>query len=105
MSARPQLGAVLLTGVLAAASAGQGLGEAHRQSAAKLDGAWTAVSAERDGKPADELRGRPLTFARETFVIHAADGKTLYRGTYTVDTAKKPAHINFRHTEGELTAL
>ena len=105
MRSRPQLGAVLLALVLAAALAGQDLGEAHGQFAAKLDGAWTVVSAGRDGKPADELRGHTLTFARETFVIHAADGKTLYRGTYTVDTAKKPAHINFCHTEGELTAL
>jgi uncharacterized protein (TIGR03067 family) len=26
----------------------------------------------------------------------------LYRGTYRVDPAKKPAHIDFRHTEGQL---
>ncbi len=26
------------------------------QSAGQLDGTWTAVSAERDGKPADELK-------------------------------------------------
>jgi uncharacterized protein (TIGR03067 family) len=102
MSVRPQLGVVLFALVLAAALAGQGRGQAHAQSAGKLDGAWTAVSAEREGKPAGELRGHTLTFARETFVIHGADGKILYRGTYKVDAAKKPAHVDFRHTEGEL---
>ena len=30
------------------------------------------------------------------------NGKTLYTGTYAVDTAKKPAHIDFRNTGGGL---
>src|SRR5438477_5591423 len=49
-------------------------------AADKLDGAWIAVSAERNGKPADELKGHRLTFAGDTFVIER-DGKTLYKGT------------------------
>jgi uncharacterized protein (TIGR03067 family) len=102
MRTTPRLGAVLLALVLAAALSGQRPGEAPGQSAGKLDGAWTAVSAERDGKPAQELRGHTLTFARDTFVIHGADGKVVYRGTYKVDAAKKAAHIDVRHTEGEL---
>jgi uncharacterized protein (TIGR03067 family) len=102
MSARSPLGTVLIVLGLAVALSDQRLGEAHAQSAHKLDGAWTAVSAERDGKPAAELRGHTLTFARDTFVIKGADGKTLYRGTYKVDAAKRPASIDFRHTEGEL---
>jgi uncharacterized protein (TIGR03067 family) len=102
MRVRGQPGAVLLALALVAAFAGRNGAEAQGQSAGKLGGAWTVVSAEREGKPADELRGHTLTFTRETFVIHAADGKVLYRGTYTVDPARQPARIDFRHTEGEL---
>ena len=69
-------------------------------AADKLDGAWIAVSAERNGKPADELKGHRLTFAGDTFVIER-DGKTLYKGTFKTDPAKKPAQIDFRNTEGE----
>jgi uncharacterized protein (TIGR03067 family) len=70
------------------------------QPAGKLDGAWTAVSAERNGKPADELKGHRLTFAGDTFVIQR-DGKTIYKGTFKTDPGKKPAHIDFRQTDGE----
>jgi uncharacterized protein (TIGR03067 family) len=82
--------------------AGQRPGEAHGQSAGALDGAWTAVSAEREGKPAAELRGHTLTFARDVFVIRGSDGQVIYRGTFTVDATKRPARIDFRHTGGEL---
>jgi uncharacterized protein (TIGR03067 family) len=102
MPARPRLGAVLLALVLAAVSAGQSPGEAHARSARTLDGAWTAVSAEREGQPAAELRGHTLTFVRETFVIRGPAGRVIYRGTYTVDATKRPARVDFRHTEGEL---
>ena len=99
---RVPLGALSIALVLAVSLADQDLGKAHGQSAHQLDGAWTAVAAEREGKSADELRGHMLAFVRDTFVIRGADGKTLHRGTYKVDDAKKPAHIDFRHSEGEL---
>jgi len=70
------------------------------QPRAKLDGTWTAVSAERNGKPADEIKGHRLTFAGDTFVIER-EGKTLYKGTFKTDPAKKPAHIDFIQTEGQ----
>ena len=88
----------LVAAVLVAAG---GAVDSLAQPSGKLDGTWTAVSAERDGKPADELRGNRLTLAGNTFVIRR-EGKTLYRGTFTTDPARKPAHIDFRHTEGEL---
>ena len=56
--------------------------------------------AERNGKPADELKGHRLMFAGDTFMIQR-DGKTLYKGTFKTDPAKKPAQIDFRNTEGE----
>ena len=74
---------------------------APAQTAGKLDGVWTTVSAERDGKPADELKGHRLTFAGDMFVIQN-EGKTIYKGTCKADPGKKPAQIDFTHTEGEL---
>jgi uncharacterized protein (TIGR03067 family) len=71
----------------------------HAQTG-KLDGTWTAVAAERDGKPADELKGHRLTFRGETFAI-LRDTRTLYKGTYKADHAKKPAQIDFRNLEGD----
>jgi uncharacterized protein (TIGR03067 family) len=91
-----------LVGALAAVAllvAGFGV-DSVAQPAGKLDGAWTAVSAERNGKPADELKGHRLTFAGDTFVIER-DGKTIYKGTFKTDPAKKPAQIDFQNTEGE----
>jgi uncharacterized protein (TIGR03067 family) len=70
---------------------------------AAIDGTWMAVSAERNGKPTDELNGNRLTFAGSTFVIERG-GATLYRGTFTIDPARSPAHIDFHHTEGVLKA-
>jgi len=91
------LAGALFAGLLMAASVAT---DAVAQSPGKLDGSWTAVSAERNGKPADELKGHRLTFAGDTFVIER-DGKTLYKGTFKTDPAKKPAQIDFRNTEGE----
>ena len=67
----------------------------------KLDGAWTAVSAERDGKPAEDVVGNRLTFAGDAFVIER-EGKTIYRGTYKADANAKPARFDFTHTDGAL---
>ena len=71
------------------------------QPAAKLDGAWPAVAAERDGKNATEVVGHKLAFAAGKFTI-TRDGKTLYAGTYTADAAKQPPQIDFVNTEGGL---
>jgi uncharacterized protein (TIGR03067 family) len=91
------LAGALLAGLLVAASCAT---DVMAQSAGKLEGAWTAVSAERNGKPADELTGHRLTFAGDTFVIER-EGKTLSKGTFETDNATKPAQIDFHQTEGE----
>src|SRR5262245_3298854 len=102
MPVSARLGVVVIALVLAASVSGRDVGQAHGQSPHKLDGAWTAVSAERNGQPAADFVGHALTFARDTFVIRSANGHVLYRGTYRVDDTRSPAHIDFRHTEGEL---
>jgi uncharacterized protein (TIGR03067 family) len=67
---------------------------------ARREGDWTAVSAQRDGKDAADLVGHRLEFEGERFRI-SARGETLYAGTYAIDPATQPPHIDFRHVEGQ----
>src|SRR5215510_9969680 len=82
------LAVALATGVLA-------------QDAGSIQGAWTVVSAERDAKATTEVAGHRLTFSGDTFGIQY-EGHSLFRGTYTVDTSRKPASIDFVHGDGSL---
>jgi uncharacterized protein (TIGR03067 family) len=68
----------------------------------KLQGAWTAVQAERDGKSADDVLGNRLSFTGSRFQIQAKDGKSLFAGTFQANSAAKPASIDFQHTEGAM---
>jgi uncharacterized protein (TIGR03067 family) len=77
-------------------------GGAAREDGGKLRGTWVAVSATRDGKPAKDLQGHRLRLLGDKFVIRSRGGKVLYRGTYRLDGAAKPARFDFRHTEGAL---
>lgn len=74
---------------------------APAQDTGNIQGAWTVVSAERDAKPTAEVAGHRLTFSGDTFTIQH-EGHALYRGTYSVDSSRKPASIDFAHTEGAL---
>jgi uncharacterized protein (TIGR03067 family) len=69
---------------------------------AELQGSWTAIKAERDGKGADEVVGHRLSVAGNGFQIRSRDGKSLYAGTVRVDPRAKPAAIDFTHNEGVL---
>lgn len=66
-----------------------------------LKGSWKAVRAERNGKPAPDLKGHELTFAGNRFTIRSKEGKLLYEGTYRTDASKNPATIDFLHTKGD----
>jgi len=90
---------VTVMGVVLAASA-RGEAADTTKSAGGLQGTWTAVSAERNGAPADDLKGHRLTFAGGRFTIRSK-GKILYQGTYRIDASKNPATIDFTHTSGE----
>ena len=73
---------------------------ADAQEKGGLLGTWVAVSAERNGRAAEDLKGHELTFAGDRFTIRSK-GKVLYQGSYRVEPSKKPAAIDFTHTEGE----
>ena len=64
-----------------------------------LQGAWTAVSAERNGRAAEDVKRHELTFAGDRFTIRSK-GKLLYQGGYRLDPSKNPAAIDFKHAEG-----
>jgi uncharacterized protein (TIGR03067 family) len=85
---------------------GTGLVPAFAQKAEethkKLQGAWTAIQAERDGKVANDVVGHRLFFTGNRFQIQSKDGKLLYAGTVRLDPNAKPAAIDFEHTEGAL---
>jgi uncharacterized protein (TIGR03067 family) len=66
----------------------------------KLQGAWTATKAERDGKVAEDVLGHRLSFTGNRFQIRSKDGKPLYEGTFRVDPGTKPAAFDFDHTRG-----
>jgi len=68
----------------------------------QLAGIWIAASAERQGKPAEDLKGHQLIFKGDTFVIKGKDGEVLYQGTFRTAPAQRPAAIDFRHTKGKL---
>ena len=70
------------------------------ESQKKLQGTWTVTKAERDGKAAEDIVGHRLSFTGNRFQIQSKDGKRLYQGTFRVDPSRKPAAIDFEHTEG-----
>lgn len=68
----------------------------------QLQGTWTAVAADENGKADDRLKGHRLTFDGDKFTIKTKDGQLKHQGTYRLAADKKPATIDFTHTEGEL---
>lgn len=103
---RTYVARLVLTGVVCWSILGSGLVPAFAQPAEeaskKLQGAWTATKAERDGKAAEDVVGHRLSFTGNRFQIRSRDDKPLYAGTFRVDRSAKPAAIDFEHTEGAL---
>ena len=77
-------------------------GRLAEAGATSVQGNWTAVEAERDGKRADDVIGNRLSFSDDRFAIVAQDGTPLYAGTFRLDPTAKPAAIDFRHADGDL---
>lgn len=76
----------------------------------KLEGGYTIVSGESDGKPipAERIKGTTVRFTGDKIVTTDKDKKEVYVATYTLDDAKKPCVIKMKATvpaEGEATGL
>ena len=70
------------------------------QPGARLEGTWTATSAERDGQSAPDVVGHVLTFTGDRFAI-SRDGRAVYEGTYRTAEGR-PAQIDFDNTSARL---
>lgn len=64
----------------------------------ELDGVYTIVSGERDGKPIPEaeIKGATVRFTRGMVVATDKDRKEFFAATYTLDTTKKPWKIDMK---------
>ena len=96
----------LISAICAGLILGTGLVVALAQPAddpqQKLQGAWTATKAERDGDVADDVVGHRLSFTDNRFQIMSKDGKPPYAGIIWVNPSPKPWAIDFEHTEEAL---
>ena len=66
----------------------------------KLDGGYTLVSGERDGKaiPAERIKGSIVKFTGNAIVGTDKDKKEFFASTFTLDTSKTPAVIKMKST-------
>jgi len=71
----------------------------------KFQGSWVQIAYERDGvaEPIDDEEGwKPRTiFTGSTFVVEIADGTTPIKGTFKIDPAQEPKHIEYTDTFGQ----
>jgi uncharacterized protein (TIGR03067 family) len=80
--------------------AGMAAGSQHVARArdfARLQGNWTAVKAERDGREDQDIVGHLLLVEGHQFRIQE-NGATIYEGTLALDMSASPAAIDFTHS-------
>jgi uncharacterized protein (TIGR03067 family) len=94
---KPQLFLVLAVSALIAADTAN---DDVKKELKKFEGTWVIESFEQDGEktPADAFKGTKLVCKDDTFTM-TMPGVT-YKGTFKVDVAKKPKHIDIHFTEG-----
>ncbi len=61
-----------------------------------LQGKWTAVRAEQDGRESADIIGHVLVFERDKFSIKEK-GVTIYGGTFELDMSARPGAVDFKH--------
>ena len=67
---------------------------------AKLEGSYTVVSGEENGKavPADRVKGSAVVFTADTITGTDKDKKEFFAAKYTLDTGKSPWTIRMHST-------
>jgi len=83
-------------GLLSGPAAGQG----KKKVEAKLEGSYTVVSGEENGKavPAEKVKGSVVRFTSDTILGTDKDKKEFFAAKYTLDTAKTPWTIRMTST-------
>jgi uncharacterized protein (TIGR03067 family) len=94
---KPQLFLVLAVSALVAADTAS---DDVKKELKKFEGTWVIESLEVDGQkqPADLFKGVKLTCKDDTFTY--VDPMGTHKGTFKVDIAKKPKHIDITFTDG-----
>jgi uncharacterized protein (TIGR03067 family) len=93
------LAGVALLATLGLAAVGVADDAADKKDKEKLQGTWTAVSGEREGKDDPEAKEHALAFDGEKFRITKGD-KVIVAGTFKIDASKSPKTMNMEITEG-----
>jgi uncharacterized protein (TIGR03067 family) len=90
---------LLAVGVLL--GAGNAQEDAGKQELARIQGTWTYVSFEEDGKPLppEQLSAMTITFAGDRYVVTQGD-KVLRAGTHRFDPTKTPKAVDATLKEG-----
>src|SRR5947209_2611728 len=78
-------------------------GDAAKKDAEKLQGTWKLVSLEVDGKKATkgEIKKEQKMVVEKDKFSSTVDDKHSFKGTFQLDTAKKPKTVDVLVTEGE----
>jgi uncharacterized protein (TIGR03067 family) len=73
---------------------------ADDKAAPKLDGGYTLVSGESDGKaiPEEKIKGSVVKFTGNAIVGTDRDKKEFFAATYALDTSKTPTVIKMKST-------
>lgn len=90
------IGMILLAGLLVAAD--KPAKDDAKKDLELLQGGWTFVSAEKDGKPDEGLKNAKLVFKGDKFTRTAAGQSST--GTVKLDAAAKPKTLDGTFTEG-----
>jgi uncharacterized protein (TIGR03067 family) len=72
---------------------------ADKKDKEKLQGTWTAVSGEKEGKEDPEAKEHALVFEGDKFSVKRGD-KVVVRGTFKINAAKSPKTMNMEISEG-----
>jgi uncharacterized protein (TIGR03067 family) len=106
---RTRLAAPLL-GALLVLSAGLRADDKADKADVKLDGTYTVVAGENDGKavPPEKIKGSVVLISGNKITGTDKDRKEFFAATYTLDTSKTPWVIKMKSTapkEAEATGL
>jgi uncharacterized protein (TIGR03067 family) len=73
---------------------------AEKKAEAKLEGSYTVVSGEENGKavPAEKVKGSTVRFTGDTITGTDKDRKEFFAAKYTLDTAQTPWVIRMKST-------
>ena len=73
--------------------------DAAKDDSSKLQGTWQAVSSNKGGQDDPNADQHSMTFEKDTVVIKRGD-RVILKGTFKLDAAKSPKHIDIDIEEG-----